>query len=356
MSTSGWPLLTLVLGLALSLGLAWRQGQTNQQQAQIAFDALTEQVAADVLAQFQRYEYGLRGARGTVLTAGEYGLTRGQFLRYAESRDIDIEFPGARGFGFIRRVPVERESAFIEQARADGWPDFRIKQLSPHDGERFVIQYIEPVDRNAQAVGLDIASEANRRQAAVTAMRDGVATISGPITLVQASGQPLRSFLLLLPVYASSARGLTPAQRDQSGYGWAYAPLVTDEVLRNVNLHADKFSLRLADVTERAEGEVFFEAGRATQPEPTVNLSTEVERKVFGRNWKMTLQARLPGAAQPAEPQHGGCAGRGTDPAAGGAAGLAAECARAPRRSHRRTHPPGHHRGQLQRRHRRRGA
>lgn len=39
----------------------------------------------------------------------------------------------------------------------------RSSQLIAMSDERYVIQYIEPVSRNAAAVGLDIASESNRR-------------------------------------------------------------------------------------------------------------------------------------------------------------------------------------------------
>ncbi len=76
-----------------------------------------------------RYEYAVRGARGAVAAAGEAGITRDSFLRYASTRDIGREFPGARGFGFIRRVPAVDEAAFSAGARRDGALDFRIRQL-----------------------------------------------------------------------------------------------------------------------------------------------------------------------------------------------------------------------------------
>ncbi len=78
------------------------------------------------------------------------------FERYARSRDFDREFPGARGFGFIRRVPVQAEDAFLQAARAET-SGFAIRQLAAHDGERFVIRYVEPLARNREAIGLDVA-------------------------------------------------------------------------------------------------------------------------------------------------------------------------------------------------------
>ena len=156
------------------------------------------------------YQYGLRGARGTIVTLSEHGISRRLFSAYSQTRDIDQEFTGALGFGFIRRVRPADEATFVQQARNDDKPDFNIRQLAPHSGERYVIQYMEPEARNLAAIGLDIASEQNRREAAFNALKTGTVQLSGPITLVQASGKPLQSFLILLPIYRTST---TPETR-----------------------------------------------------------------------------------------------------------------------------------------------
>ena len=98
------------------------------------------------------FEYGLRGARGAVIAAGgEGGITRLRFAQYSASqRSSSASFPGACGFGFVRRVPAAQEAAFVAAARLDGKPDFQIHQLSPNEGERFVIQYFEPSDSTAR--------------------------------------------------------------------------------------------------------------------------------------------------------------------------------------------------------------
>src|SRR5690606_34681489 len=158
--------------------------------------------------------------------------------RYGQARNVDQEYPGARGFGYIRRVPREREAAFLSSARADGKPDFRIQQLMPHDGERFVIQYVEPAERNAQAIGLDSASESNRRRAALAAARTARATLSGPISLVQESGATQRAFLFLLPVYRQTIPPDSPRQRQRDLLGWSYAPLAMSEVMAFLDITA----------------------------------------------------------------------------------------------------------------------
>ena len=231
----------------------------------------------------------MRGARGAVLTSGADHPDRERFLLYSRSRDIDREFPGARGMGLIRRVAPDRESDFVAEARLDGAPHFKIRQLEPHAGERFVIQYIEPIERNREAVGLDVASEANRRQAAEQAMRTGAATLTAPITLVQASGASKRSFLLLLPVYRQGATPATEAERLESAVGWTFAPLLIDEVLRDV-LPADGLVAVTLRDRDQPDAASFF----STDNERDVKAHALQQRlpiAIYGRSWEVQIRA-----------------------------------------------------------------
>src|SRR5579859_659579 len=60
----------------------------------------------DVVKRVGLYQYGLLGARGAIVVMGENGLNRQTFARYVTSRNHAAEFPGAHGFGVIRRVPA----------------------------------------------------------------------------------------------------------------------------------------------------------------------------------------------------------------------------------------------------------
>jgi PAS domain S-box-containing protein len=279
---------TLLCGLLLAGAAGLWQKQYNETEATEKFHALSERVVSEVTERMQRYEFGLLGARGAAIAA-DSRITRDAFKRYSTSRDIDREFPGARGFGIIWRVAQSDEAAFVGAARADGWPDFSIRQLEPHSGERFVIQYIEPVGRNRQAVGLDIASERNRREAALAAAQSGQATLTGPITLVQATSKPVRSFLLLLPIYRQGAVLTSRAEREAAVIAWSYAPLVIDEILGRLGNEAGQYTLALRD-TLAADSSTFYQSS-ARQPLPAAGLRHQKAFEIFGRTWELTLQA-----------------------------------------------------------------
>jgi len=283
--------IALLLGVCVSFGIAWRQSENNHALAQERFASASNDVADRLIEQLENYEYGLRGARGVFVVGGEDGVSRRGYAAYAASRDIDTEFPGARGFGFIRRVLPDNERDFIAAARRDDWPAFSIQQLTPHDGERYVIQYIEPVQRNTQAVGLDIASESNRRRAAERSLRTGRATLTAPITLVQATGLPQRSFLLLLPTYRVGMPLDTEAEREAAAWGWSYAPLIIDEILHSFDNSEDEFALAIDDISDASGHERFYERGQ-NDLGTSVPLRAHLTREIFGRTWAIDVRAK----------------------------------------------------------------
>ncbi len=280
---------TLLLGLLLTTLTTQSHQHRNQAHLADKFDVLAQQVRDDLMERLQTYQYGLRGARGIALTADQLQVTPERFRLYSASRDIDQEFPGARGFGLIARVPADQEARFVADTRAQGRGDFKVRQLSAHDGERYVIHIVEPQQRNQAAIGLDIASEPTRRAAAQTSMRSGQATLTGPITLVQATGQPLRSFLLMLPIYRPGLPLNTVAQREAATVGWSYAPLIIDEVLHQLEQNQQHFALSLRDL-DASDTQAFYApavpAG-AISAMPTRQLAFPV----YGRRWEATVRA-----------------------------------------------------------------
>lgn len=280
--------IVFLCGIFLSATFGYQIHQNNQSRVNHATSESLDNTVKTIFTRIELYQYGLRGARGAVLTVGENNISRALFYRYSLTRDIDIEFPGARGFGFIRRIKPDHTEQFVASASADGWPDFKIREMNSNPGERYVIQYIEPVERNIAAVGLDIASETNRFNAAYSAMLSGEVRLTAPITLVQATGQPQQSFLILLPLYQGGAKPENQTDREQLAIGWSYAPLSMTDVLAGINLDASKFVLQLDDVTEDKAGIRFFSNASDVNQGLYPIVTTQ---SIYGRTWRFTYAA-----------------------------------------------------------------
>ncbi|WP_323900125.1 CHASE domain-containing hybrid sensor histidine kinase/response regulator [Aeromonas caviae] len=280
-------ILVFLSGLLLTAGLTLQLDRKQEQDRQEAYQNFTTQFADTVEERITRYQYGLRGARGAILVAGEQGISRADFRRYSASRDMKVEFPGARGFGFIRRVPLADEAAFVARARQDDAPGFAIRQLQPHAGERYVVQYVEPQAGNQQAIGLDIASEANRKAAADAAMRSGQVQLTAPITLVQAMKAPSKSFMMLMPIYRDGMARDSEAQRVAATLGWSYASILMDEVMGAIRINPELTQFTLSDVSDPRKPVVFY-ASRAA--DGAVIGSRSVTKTILGRTWQIEVR------------------------------------------------------------------
>ncbi|HRE91248.1 MAG TPA: diguanylate cyclase, partial [Myxococcota bacterium] len=104
--------------------------------------------------------------------------------------------------------------------------------------EAFVIDYVEPLDGNRDALGVDIASELHRREAARHAMKTGEATLTAPVVLVQAPTEG-PGYIYLLPVYRPGPLPDSEVAREASIVGWIYMPLVMRRVANGIAEVAD---------------------------------------------------------------------------------------------------------------------
>tara|TARA_R110001592_G_scaffold177076_2_gene417271 strand:- start:73214 stop:77761 length:4548 start_codon:yes stop_codon:yes gene_type:complete len=263
--------------------------QNNQKLTQEINQSLAE-VASDIDQSLEVYALQLKGLRSFVYSIGLENLSHERFQEYALESDFEKNYPGSRGFGFIRFVDWKDEQSFIAKASKDRGEPFQIKYLSKHSASRFVIQYIEPEYKNQQAIGLDIGSERHRRSAALAAVHQNSVTLTAPITLVQANQKSKHGFLFLYPVFAveESETLDTPSR----AFGWVYTPLLIDEILSAIQQTKTGLSLDIADTTER-EPVTFFQGGLESQRALFTESYGSTDITLFDRVWKITAHPTL---------------------------------------------------------------
>jgi len=167
-------------------------------------------------------------------------------------------------------------------------PDFKI--YPEHDEkDLFPITYIEPVEVNAKAVGLDMAHEINRYTAAKKSKQTGTAQITGPITLVQ-DAQKSAGFLFYAPFY-NDKNLETDQDRINHFKGLVYAPFIFSKLMqgtlekerRQVGVKITDDNVLLFD--ENHEGEADFD------PSPLFKRNTTIT--MYGRDWNFEIWSKL---------------------------------------------------------------
>lgn len=216
------------IGLALSFAASFYVEKLNTEEAASEFQQMSGKLGQALERRLDSFEYGLRGLRGLMsVTQGK--VSDRDFRLYMANRDITEEFPGALGFGHIRRLTQRQTPGYVaEQQRARAL--FHLQTFNVNPGDRFIVDIIEPHEVNWASLGMDIASDPVRRNAALMAMRSGMAILSEPIALEQdVRGE--KGLLYLLPYYRPGMSISTQEERETALEGWLYAPILLKRLM-----------------------------------------------------------------------------------------------------------------------------
>ncbi len=281
------PLTSLIGGVLFSAGVFAYLSNTNRNMDKMRLEELVSDAEISINNRLDIYINALQS--GSMLYQVNPDLIHRDWVRFANSLDMPARYPGINGIGVIDPVRGEDLPTFLAHVRSEGLEEFQVKKVPnviPPDVddmgyEHFVIRYIEPLDINVQALGLDIASEANRQKAAMIARDTGEPQITGRIVLVQ-DGQKRPGFLLLLPSYEAGKPITTVEERRAAFQRWVYAPFITE--------------LLFAGVLESKEGMIDFTVFDSNEVSPeTFAFSSFSSGYENGKKFPMVTTLRLGG-------------------------------------------------------------
>ncbi len=126
---------------------------------------------------------------------------------------------------------------FLKNLRQEYSLNYKIPQpsLNPY---YFIVTYIEPLSKNSKALGLNIAFEKKRLDAALLARASNKTTISDRITLIQDEKEK-PAFLILHPIYELHQK--PTAQSNGIFRGWIYLPVLAQEFLDHLRRKQNKY-------------------------------------------------------------------------------------------------------------------
>jgi CHASE1-domain containing sensor protein len=221
-----------VLSLSVVLLLSYFTWRSQAHQQRRAFQARIDNIGADINNRLHYLEVVMEMARG-LLTSSQR-VTRDEWRSFARVGRLFERMPGAFGFAYVQRVPKDELSEFIDRARADDAPGFNVFDTQLYDVQPYddycVLKYIEPVDRNASALGLNVASIPASAEAMRLSVEKNQMTVSRHLFLQQ-TGKTQVGVALYLPIFNEGADISTPEARAQAVTGWVAVPIAMTDFL-----------------------------------------------------------------------------------------------------------------------------
>ncbi len=286
------PWFVLVLGLVLTGVATAYVSQSSIQVDRLRFERWVRDATADVLGGMRRQITLLEGVAG--LFAASEAVSLRDFRAYVNRLNVAEHYPGLRGVGFAKRVPVAGAAEAERRVRAER-PGFTIW---PPDADRdyMTIVYLEPEDLpNAEAIGYNMAIEPTRWEAMRRAAETGEAAATRRVTLVQEITEEKQpGFLIYVPVYRGGAVPMTVEERLERLHGFAYSPFRSGDLLDTLfpSTMAQHVVLRLYDGPHAEAAALLYDSDPSHRGDRGRFRSLTSFDAVPGRMWTLEIIAR----------------------------------------------------------------
>ena len=278
----------IVISASLLLTItAWKisDNQIQEERSEL-FKIQSEQLLAQISERMSHYEFSLKAGAAAIQIFSPKTQVK-DWQAFSKKLNLMETYPGINGIGVIYFIPDSNIDKFVEQQRIYR-PNFSIHpQLNKQ--EYWPSTYIEPLQGNEKAVGLDIAFENNRFSAAKKARDSATTQITAPIILVQ-DAKKTPGFLQYIPFY-SSLNIDTPEQRQKHFIGHVYAPFIMHKLMEGTLMQSNRqlvFSITDGDsnlYNELAADNEHYDATPLFHKTVTINM--------YGRQWTFNIQTAL---------------------------------------------------------------
>ena len=288
--TVGLPLgiVTALLSATILQVVHWDEERTRT-----AFDREAANALSTLTVKLQQPLYALEALHGVYVASD---VVTGDELRRAAQAWL-LNLPMLYSMGYQERVSGAEVAALEGRARAEGFSGFRVMNRTAADtvvpfsgDEAVVIRYIEPLERNRRALGVNALTVPAARTAIEAATQSDRATATTGFRLSQ---DPVGTAAKGVSVYRAIYKGdpKTASERQASMQGMVFATIRLEDVLLSVTEQLpQRLELCAVDIdsdpaTRRLAGPVGCE----------LNTSATVHSRTIpyaGRQWSLRVIPR----------------------------------------------------------------
>lgn len=281
----------LAVSLLLTVAVAYNFHQNAQNKDKIRFTGEVSRLQAALENKINLYIALLKGGRGFI--ESNRTINRENFAEYVKSLELEKNYTGVQGIGYIQNVSSSERAAFIEKIKSEGSTDFEIYPAAEKKDYR-VVTYLEPsANRHQKIIGFDISSEEEWSEAATRAAESGEAAASGKVTLPQEGGDAQTGFLIYLPIYGNANSTGGKAKKLS---GFIYSPFRAENFIKEIqnNQSASDIAIKIYDGKIDQSALLMQTAAQKTEnggTDASESYTAQKELNVAGKKWLIQFES-----------------------------------------------------------------
>ncbi len=279
----------LVVSSLIIVAIFVMSSNNEQKKLKDQFQQQARMVSGAVDAGASTVIYTLATLRGLFVASEQ--VTRTEFANYIDQ--VIIEKHGVSGFSWNQRVIDSERVAYEESMRAEGLPDFVIKEKdstgafipAPERPEYTAITFVEPWQENIMITGFNAASDPEREEALNRARDTGHFAMTKPVQLLQ-DEKTSSGVIVYYPVYKNMHPVSSVLERREALAGYATAIVRTTDLIDSVlaSLSTGDYHLEITDITEPENPGSFYRTGELDIPAYADDLIWQQDVFVGGRH------------------------------------------------------------------------
>lgn len=218
-----FPIVAFIAVALISMTMAGFAYFATQEAARIKFEATADDALNRIESRIDLHLSLLRSTQA-LFAARNGEISRSEFKAFFSALDLDSNFAGLRGIGYLRLAKTGDEAAVERDMLRDRGVPHAVYPDTAQSWRTPVVLF-EPLDpANESTIGYDMFTEPARRQAIEKAMADDAQHASGLVQLGQGTGaaQTFTGFLVFVRLNVETAPdGINASRSSTSGFLYA---------------------------------------------------------------------------------------------------------------------------------------
>ncbi|MBM2714128.1 CHASE domain-containing protein [Mesorhizobium caraganae] len=218
-----FPIVAFIAVALISMTMAGFAYFATQEAARIKFEATADDALNRIESRIDLHLSLLRSTQA-LFDARNGEISRSEFKAFFSALDVDSNFAGLRGIGYLRLAKTGDEAAVERDMLRDRGVPHAVYPDTAQSWRTPVVLF-EPLDpANESTIGYDMFTEPARREAIEKAMADDAQHASGLVQLGQGAGaaQTFTGFLVFVRLNVETAPdGINASRSSTSGFLYA---------------------------------------------------------------------------------------------------------------------------------------